>query len=250
MSGFWGEVTATRDWCEHNYQVTYYIAEFWNTISNLAYIIAFININYYKRRYNNYLSVNYSLFLYGILIVGIFSTLFHGTLLYWPQQFDRIFCLYPLVGASQALLDFKREVISILMTFAHCLFSLIWLLILYEVYLAGLAIFALYKSYSISNDYIHSKELNNHVIKAFLILLISFAINGLDLFFCDFFVSIFKFVPHLHAIWHIGSAIGLHQLSFVVMYTSLYKANLEPKFITFKHIGIVRCIKTNIKHIQ
>jgi len=28
FDGFWGKTTATIDWCEANYEVTYYIAEF------------------------------------------------------------------------------------------------------------------------------------------------------------------------------------------------------------------------------
>ena len=30
--GFWGKPTSLIDWCEENYVVTTYIAEFWNTI--------------------------------------------------------------------------------------------------------------------------------------------------------------------------------------------------------------------------
>ena len=39
QKGFWEPRTSTIDWCEINYEVTYYIAEFWNTISNLEMII-------------------------------------------------------------------------------------------------------------------------------------------------------------------------------------------------------------------
>jgi len=28
LDGFWGKPTATIDWCETNYEVTYFIAEF------------------------------------------------------------------------------------------------------------------------------------------------------------------------------------------------------------------------------
>jgi len=37
--GYWGKRTATIDWCESNYEVTSFIAEFWNTISNLVMIL-------------------------------------------------------------------------------------------------------------------------------------------------------------------------------------------------------------------
>ena len=37
--GYWGEPTSTLDWCEKNYVVSYYVAEAWNTITNLSMII-------------------------------------------------------------------------------------------------------------------------------------------------------------------------------------------------------------------
>ena len=40
LPGYWGPATATLDWCESNYVVSYYIAEFYNTLSNAAYLIA------------------------------------------------------------------------------------------------------------------------------------------------------------------------------------------------------------------
>ncbi|CAG2195512.1 ACER3 [Mytilus edulis] len=46
-SGFWGIPTATIDWCEDNYSVTTYIAEFWNTISNFIFIIPSVAALYF-----------------------------------------------------------------------------------------------------------------------------------------------------------------------------------------------------------
>ena len=51
--GFWGERTATIDWCEQNYEQTYYIAEFWNTVSNLVMIVLPLYGVYWSRRLNN-----------------------------------------------------------------------------------------------------------------------------------------------------------------------------------------------------
>ena len=39
LDGFWGSVTSTLDWCEENYMVSHYVAEFFNTLSNLPFLI-------------------------------------------------------------------------------------------------------------------------------------------------------------------------------------------------------------------
>ena len=33
--GVWGNPTALIDWCEENYVVTTYVAEFWNTLRSV-----------------------------------------------------------------------------------------------------------------------------------------------------------------------------------------------------------------------
>jgi len=36
---FWGDITSTIDWCEVNYKISPYVAEPFNTISNLSFIV-------------------------------------------------------------------------------------------------------------------------------------------------------------------------------------------------------------------
>src|ERR1700723_3106631 len=76
-AGFWGPPTSSVDWCEANYQVTPYVAEFWNTLSSLAMVVAgvlglLLNRTKLPARY---------LAAFGLLaLVGLGSIAFHATL--------------------------------------------------------------------------------------------------------------------------------------------------------------------------
>ena len=96
--GFWGTPTSTLDWCEANYENTYFIAEFWNTVSNLGMIIPPVYGIYdcYRQGLENKFIVNYVL----LLLTGIGSLMFHMTLKYEMQLLDEL----PMVwGASYML---------------------------------------------------------------------------------------------------------------------------------------------------
>ena len=88
MQPYWGSPTASEDWCEANYVVTPYIAEFWNTLSNLPIILSSL--------YSIYLGItrgqDFHLVLPSVLLffVGIGSTIFHGTLSYMGQAIDEL----------------------------------------------------------------------------------------------------------------------------------------------------------------
>ena len=97
-TGFWGTPTSTLDWCEANYENTYFIAEFWNTVSNLGMIIPPVSGIYhcYRQGLENKFIVNYAL----LLLTGIGSWMFHMTLKYEMQLLDEL----PMVwGASYML---------------------------------------------------------------------------------------------------------------------------------------------------
>lgn len=90
-AGFWGPPTSSVDWCEANYRVTPYIAEFWNTLSSLAMVGAgtlgfWLNRRWVPRRF---------LAAYGLLaVVGLGSIAFHATLRFELQMLDELPMLY------------------------------------------------------------------------------------------------------------------------------------------------------------
>ncbi|KAI8770879.1 alkaline ceramidase 3 [Biomphalaria glabrata] len=86
--GFWGKETSTLDWCEENYVVSYYVAEFWNTVSNVIMIFApFVMV------FVGYTEKHEKRFLYSFLaltVVGTGSWFFHMTLKYSMQLMDEL----------------------------------------------------------------------------------------------------------------------------------------------------------------
>ncbi|XP_015759291.1 PREDICTED: alkaline ceramidase 3-like isoform X3 [Acropora digitifera] len=92
IEGFWGDVTSTLDWCEENYVVSAFLAEFWNTISNWVFLIPPAFGAYLS--FKNGLEHRYTLSFIALCVVGLGSVCFHATLLYEMQLLDELPMIY------------------------------------------------------------------------------------------------------------------------------------------------------------
>jgi len=93
---YWGTPSASVDWCEKNYEVCHFIAEFWNTFSSsLIAIVGLLGVYLSLReRQEPRFAV-----LHGIIIVvGLGSVAFHGTLLLEYQLLDELPMLWGMLG--------------------------------------------------------------------------------------------------------------------------------------------------------
>uniref|UniRef100_A0A665WFB7 Alkaline ceramidase n=1 Tax=Echeneis naucrates TaxID=173247 RepID=A0A665WFB7_ECHNA len=90
--GYWGRPTSTLDWCEENYVVSFYIAEFWNTVSNLIMILP--PLCGAIQTFRDGLEFRYICSFLGLAAVGIGSWCFHMTLLYEMQLLDELPMIY------------------------------------------------------------------------------------------------------------------------------------------------------------
>ena len=88
-AGYWGLPTSTIDWCEQNYAVTPYVAEFFNTLSSLAMVIAGV-LGARRRSLDGRVRVAFGL----LVLVGLGSIAFHGTLRRQLQMLDELPMLY------------------------------------------------------------------------------------------------------------------------------------------------------------
>jgi len=88
---FWPS-TSTMDWCEENYVVLHYVAEFWNTITNIIFVgLALYGL--YKIKPLN-LEMRYHLSYLAFAGIGLGSWMFHMTLSYEFQLLDELPMVY------------------------------------------------------------------------------------------------------------------------------------------------------------
>ena len=127
--GFWGPPSSTINWCETNYEVTQYIAEFWNTITNLGFIIPPLFGLSNCRNLGIESRYAYSFIL--ILLVGIGSWMFHMTLTFEMQLLDEIpmmwcgsYIVYCLYRSRSTHLTTQAKIVGILLS-SHCLIGTI-----------------------------------------------------------------------------------------------------------------------------
>ncbi|OQU91158.1 hypothetical protein SORBI_3001G127000 [Sorghum bicolor] len=86
VASFWGPVTSTTELCEENYAHSSYIAEFYNTISNVpCVLLALIGlVNAFRQGFEKRFSVLHI----SNMILAIGSMIFHATLQLLLQQSD------------------------------------------------------------------------------------------------------------------------------------------------------------------
>lgn len=85
---------STVDWCENNYAVTVYIAEYWNTLSGICLMLS--GLSFYANNrdwiYSLHRSVRNDIkyLLWYVVSVGIGTMLFHSTLTFPFQMIDEL----------------------------------------------------------------------------------------------------------------------------------------------------------------
>lgn len=126
--GFWIPHTANVIWCEENYGVTFYAAEFVNAMTNLPIICAIIFAlqNWSKR--NLFVTMT----IYALLAVALSSFFFHLTLKRLPQLMDQISMLVYMICVSICFIKYKAAQIQAYQKFT---FSLVgWSVILMFIF--------------------------------------------------------------------------------------------------------------------
>jgi len=233
--GYWGIRTSALDWCESNYTWSFFIAEFFNTITSLpAAFIAFNGILLaYKYGYDKRFVVLNIL----LACVGLGSAAFHGTLLYTGQILDELPMVYASLSFLHAILEMEseKEPINKYLIPSLLIYSTIFTAVYF--YLPSFFIFfvlsficlILILAYRCS--LILRKPTTLYQQKILIVLAIGGYIGGWiffwipDVLFCDHIQAL-----NFHSWWHITSTIGAFSLQlFAIFQRELFKGR-KPEF--------------------
>ncbi|MDX2052893.1 MAG: ceramidase [Polyangiaceae bacterium] len=228
--GFWGSPTSTVDWCESNYAVSRYIAEFFNTTSSLVILAValFGGLLHYRgveRRFTAAFA--------ALGVVGVGSTAFHATLRFELQLLDELPMLYTALILVYVLVEnrasrrFGKWFLALLL--AHGVLVTVltaWTRSSIQFYLfhasfGSLELFAL-----VSCIRIGLRQSSQALRRVFHIGIGSYVL-GIVLWFIDLkYCSLVSFMlpglglvnPQLHAVWHVLVALGFYHLLVLLMF--------------------------------
>ena len=218
--GYWSPSTSSIDWCERNYVVTHYIAEFWNCLSSLSMsVIAGI---LFVRGLSNKLEHRFLLLSFSFGIVGLGSAYFHGTLTHWGQMADELPMVYsmivwwyllfhmnPLFNTSDTVVVLFALTYGLVWTYVHSLQSFV---LIFQGHFTLMVIGGILRLIFLSRQSLYRTSQIFYLVMFYAGLLIPASICWLvDQHFCERLnADDARFNPQFHAWWHLICAVDCH----------------------------------------
>ena len=228
---------SSLNWCEYNYKVVPFIAEFWNTLTGLALCIS--SFVFYKNNsaliYNDLVKDNNNLNRYLInanyllFIVGIGTIFFHGTLLYIFQLFDEIpmllitfdyiYILLNINKSNYVWFYYTKYIWCFIIITSYWIHPTLQIITFFTFFTTNICIIILNISHTSHIYKIHYKE--NYLPVIGFIGVICLTIWIIDSLFC-------RYVQHLylHSMWHIVTSV------FVYLFNNLLKIYIKEHNFT------------------
>ncbi|SMN21202.1 similar to Saccharomyces cerevisiae YBR183W YPC1 Alkaline ceramidase that also has reverse (CoA-independent) ceramide synthase activity [Maudiozyma saulgeensis] len=262
QSGFWGNTTAIIDWCEENYVVSYYIAEWSNTLTNFMFILVATYYTYCI--YRNRLETRFILIGMMFALVGFGSWFFHMTLKYRYQLLDELPMVYATSTPAWSLfceLDWKTLRASkgpiskrkewffgiIVVSFTT---GLTWFYmasqspIIFQVLYGFLnclvvAISSSFAYFLVPKNKLDKKNLYTTMGLGIVIFLLGFISWQLDIHLCNFwryFRRTYLLLPlgtflELHGWWHILTGMGVYTYIVFLQYLRVLNLGIDDDFL-------------------
>jgi dihydroceramidase len=244
ISSFWGPVTSTIECCENNYAYSSYIAEFYNTISNVpGILLALIGlVNALRQRFEK----RFSILHISNMILAIGSMLYHATLQHVQQQSDETpmvweILLYMYIHYSP---DWHyRSTMPTFLFLYGAAFAVVHAYLrfgigfkVHYVILCLLCIPRMYKYYIHTEDTAAKRIAKWYVATIFV---------GSVCWFCDRVfcktISQWPVNPQGHALWHVFMSFNSYCANTFLMFCRAQQRGWNPKVKYF--LGVLPYVK-------
>lgn len=247
-TGYWGPVEANHAFCEPHYAISPYIAECFNSLSSVIYILVALSTTFPK---DSLLQTAQG----WLFLVGIGSMLFHGTMRYIFQLTDEI----PMVGFMATLMMAKisasfqqqeknsKSAMMLFMAKAMVVVYSVGLMLIYvvldeyEIFIHGFTVLVLVDTLltlSLLDKTGKSKwtriELWAYVI-SFVAIILGRVAWETEHLLCPHYPHVWP----LHVVWHLFSCLSAYA-AMVTVYVIRAKTNGDiqrlPRFVGFQNL--------------
>ncbi|GME43488.1 alkaline phytoceramidase [Neofusicoccum parvum] len=244
----WFTPTSRVNFCEEDYLVTPYIAEFVNTITNTSYVIyAYYGI---RRLRGNPNAALLSLPYIGLAAVGILSAAFHATLTYAGQMSDDISMIFATAFVLHRAYSFGRPAawtrgfgLALAAGFAvfaayHC-----WTdeLLVHFLLFAGMTLAVGRKTRALIRARVGAeggkRRLSALARVGALCAVVGYALWNVDRHLCGRLIEVRRavgqpwgYLLELHGWWHVLTAIGAYVFMALVEFLTTEEGERENAF--------------------
>lgn len=233
--GFWTPHTANVDWCEENYNMSYFVAEFVNTCTNVPVILACI---WALKNWCNRSSI-LTFSIIALIWVASSSLLFHCTLKRIPQLMDQISMLIFLIPLMffferQFLTRKQRDKLNFILFF-FMLASVVFMVFIpscgwiFHVSFVSFLLIVVGGALQTFRRYSHDENMVLLYKHGIWSAIVAGAFWVLDRGYC----GVLPCNIHAHALWHLCIFYSAFQILQVVSYLSTENLTLQYIFQFF-----------------
>jgi dihydroceramidase len=225
-------MTTTIDWCEPNYQVTEYIAEFWNTLSSVPIIL----LGMYGWIMHPNVKIRERCMFTMIAMVGIGSVLFHGLLHRYAQVLDELPQFFGNMLMIYNIWETDRCIKHIIMSATFIFISVYYFSDNYDTFIIGTSFAVIATATSaISKVVFISHPRKNCNLTALLLIALCIYITGAVCLYVDMKLCDHTGHVYLHALWHLLAALGTYMSAlFTISVVNPRRYRMSSKLVLVK----------------
>lgn len=246
VNGYWGPISSSTA-CEGNYAVSAYVAQFYNTISNIPGIVLGLIgiINSIRQRFEK----RFSILHVATMSLCLGSILFHGTLQHGHQQSEEtpmvwlmlmyIYVLYSPDWHYRSTMPTVLFIYGSIFAILHSQFRFVVSYRIHHLFLGLLCLPRAYKYYMHTTDQ-YAKRLARRYI---LTMIVGCACWALDWIFCER-MSTWIVNPQAHAWWHFFMGFDFYFANTFLQFCRAQQLNWYPELHSFYGLPYVRISKS------